>query len=970
MLFLRMFFLMAAVGLVLAASDAIAAKSSDTRNVESDRGIPASPDTSSPDDWGYTWVRSTDPGGPTFNWVDITQIGTRLQNVGDDVNLGPFPIGFEFPYYWYSASTFRIGSNGYIVLRNDPTNWSSTFGPIPSVASSVPKDLVAPLAGDLDPSRPTGGNGIWYWSNNVDSLVVSFINITEWRNPADTNQKHTFQVILNKQDSSIIFQYGRQQGQYSATNNNELIIGIQNQSGQIGLLYTYSNTPPHAMMPDSGLVIRIKRTENTGLQVTDAGVLGGFNHQNLGKVVRLGVSDTIRAVVKNFGTVDLSNVRLTYAISRSGQPTAYDTVFISSMTASAESTVAFPRLFTPAVAGSYSAAFNTFVAGDQGPGNNSRTAELVSANFTAGQRTMVAYETNVQGGSISWTGGGGFGVHYELPVPVVVDSVYFRTTTAASVQVEILEDSSGFPGAVRATRTVTSLAGVLTGVSFLADSASLSFPDGKFFIGARGSVAFSYETSQPISFRTWEYTNGYAPYRTRDQQDIIMRATVRTTGGGAPAINISPTSITRSLDEGDSVDVSITIRNTGSAPLAWSANSSTSAISKSNAGGETVPQTKQETGYRHERAQETLSYALNPEVTYGPELDGPLTVIDESFEGTTFPPAGWLKLSPDGGTGWNRQVSGTTPVPGWNGGTITVPTGGGSAVAFATWTTGGASSNDQWLVTPQITNVGAGDSLKFYLRYWPNNYADTLEVRISTSSPTIGNFNILVARLAFAVSPTTDTNWTQYGYRLANYVTPGSNIYVAFRERVLNNINDGASFSLDLVRTTQGTAPVEWLRLVGATSGSIAAGDSATLTARLYGRTAAAMLLDTAFSGNIAITSNDPSNPTVNIPVNLTVVTDVASGDGTFPETFVLHQNYPNPFNPSTTISFALPRETNMSLKVYNLLGQEVATLVSGVQKPGEHEVHWNASGFPSGIYFYKLEAGEFVQSRKLVLLK
>ena len=68
------------------------------------------------------------------------------------------------------------------------------------------------------------------------------------------------------------------------------------------------------------------------------------------------------------------------------------------------------------------------------------------------------------------------------------------------------------------------------------------------------------------------------------------------------------------------------------------------------------------------------------------------SALSESFEGTTFPPTGWLKISPDGGTGWNRQLNGTTPVPGWTGGTITVPTGGGNATAFCTWTTGGSAS--------------------------------------------------------------------------------------------------------------------------------------------------------------------------------------------------------------------------------------------------------------------------------------
>lgn len=207
-----------------------------------------------------------------------------------------------------------------------------------------------------------------------------------------------------------------------------------------------------------------------------------------------------------------------------------------------------------------------------------------------------------------------------------------------------------------------------------------------------------------------------------------------------------------------------------------------------------------------QKAPRQIDRSVYPEVTYGPPLDGPLSTLNESFEGATFPPAGWTKLSPDGGSGWNRQLNNTSPIPGWQGGRITVPPGGGTAVAFATWNTGGPSSNNQWLVTPQLTNVLASDSLKFWLRYWPNSFSDTVEVRISTTTPTVGAFTILVATLGYR-APSADTNWNQFRYRLADYVPPGSNIYIAFRERVTDNLNDGASFSLDLVQVTSPPAP-------------------------------------------------------------------------------------------------------------------------------------------------------------------
>ena len=95
------------------------------------------------------------------------------------------------------------------------------------------------------------------------------------------------------------------------------------------------------------------------------------------------------------------------------------------------------------------------------------------------------------------------------------------------------------------------------------------------------------------------------------------------------------------------------------------------------------------------------------------------------------------------------------------------------------------------------------------------------------------------------------------------------------------------------------------------------------------------------------------------------------------PKRFKLAQNYPNPFNPTTTIKYSIPVKSgfagspqNVSLKIYNTLGQEIATLVNKNQKPGRYEVEFDANNLPSGIYIYRLVGGEFILSKKLLLLK
>ncbi|MDD5361686.1 MAG: T9SS type A sorting domain-containing protein [Ignavibacteria bacterium] len=88
------------------------------------------------------------------------------------------------------------------------------------------------------------------------------------------------------------------------------------------------------------------------------------------------------------------------------------------------------------------------------------------------------------------------------------------------------------------------------------------------------------------------------------------------------------------------------------------------------------------------------------------------------------------------------------------------------------------------------------------------------------------------------------------------------------------------------------------------------------------------------------------------------------------PSSFTLHQNYPNPFNPSTKISFDIPKNGIIKLSVFNSLGQEVHVLLNEYMNPGSYSTNWNASGFPSGVYFYKLESGSLIQTKKMLLIK
>ena len=100
-----------------------------------------------------------------------------------------------------------------------------------------------------------------------------------------------------------------------------------------------------------------------------------------------------------------------------------------------------------------------------------------------------------------------------------------------------------------------------------------------------------------------------------------------------------------------------------------------------------------------------------------------------------------------------------------------------------------------------------------------------------------------------------------------------------------------------------------------------------------------------------------------------TTATDVATDAGR-PTEYALLQNYPNPFNPTTTIRYTLPAQSQVTLKIFNAIGQEIATLVDAVQDAGARAVTFDASGLSSGLYLYRLQAGSFVETRSMILMR
>ena len=109
-------------------------------------------------------------------------------------------------------------------------------------------------------------------------------------------------------------------------------------------------------------------------------------------------------------------------------------------------------------------------------------------------------------------------------------------------------------------------------------------------------------------------------------------------------------------------------------------------------------------------------------------------------------------------------------------------------------------------------------------------------------------------------------------------------------------------------------------------------------------------------------------DPALKIPFG--TIAQIDNSNQNIPDNYSLKQNFPNPFNPSTTIRYSVPKAGFITIKVYNILGELVSTLINEYRQAGDYEIKFNGSNLSSGIYFYRMQAGNFVEVKKLVLVK
>lgn len=501
--------------------------------------LPVTFDNGGPDAFGYSWVDNDGGGGPAYNWIDITSMGTQVTGLADDNNVGPVSMGFDFPYYWYNVSHMWIGSNGYISFSSN-ANFAHPFAGIPT--PGLPNDLVAILTGDLD---FTQGNGeCWYYTNAVDTFIVSFLHVREF---GDANSSHTFQCIFSASDSTILFQYGPNVGTFLDSNGeHRTVIGIENVNGQVGLEYLHDNLPSQNMWHEE-LALQFHPEPDPNFMVHDFGIVDGLADGSAGQFIRVNEAYTIMANAKNFGNQPEDSLRVRCQI-RKNFSTIYDhDYWISHMDPGENQWVTFADQFLPTEDTTFRATFSAIMSGDQNTFNNSKTCEIDSYELPQ----QIAFCDDIAEDGRSWNGDfSGYAQEFQMPEAIHVTTAYiniFSVTASGPAYIWVLpDDGTGHPDEANpiAGDTMTITTDGWKTVDFSADDINIAAND-KFWVvelhAFQSTFAFGMDQTIPLSYRGWEYTGGLAPDRDRSLSDIMIKVDAEAAQTGIEVGNPTPT---------------------------------------------------------------------------------------------------------------------------------------------------------------------------------------------------------------------------------------------------------------------------------------------------------------------------------------------------------------------------------------------------------------------------------------------
>ena len=478
-----------------------------------------------PDAYGYMWYNSNDPQGPSYSWVDITTTGTQITGLGDDNSVPFINMSQPFHYYWSDYTQLKVGSNGWFAFDN-VSNIASCFPSTPT-AGGAGDNFLAPFMSDLIFGAGIPGSA-WYYDDTAnDRFIVSFVDVPWWSASAPGyTGSNTFQVILSSADSSITFQYQNLSTNFNTGCVNNLEIGIENMTGNIGL-EVYNN-----FVPAANHAVRFEYPAVVTFQVQDPAPLWSQSVGNHGTFVSNNETFSRDVAIRNYGNTDITTntTVLTQLLNASSTVVWSQTDVISTLNAGQSQTISYTSI-GPLAVGAYTLRTTTTNANDINPANNILSSEIESVNYTSNPITASYATTSVPTGNISWSSGGGVGVYIEPSTyPLTLDAVSaYVQGISADYTIAILDDDgvNGAPGTVLSTQIVPNGSFTLNSWVMTTLPTALNITSGGFYIAwihQANTVSIGTETTAPISRNSWEFLGGWADYRDNTTQEFMLRA--------------------------------------------------------------------------------------------------------------------------------------------------------------------------------------------------------------------------------------------------------------------------------------------------------------------------------------------------------------------------------------------------------------------------------------------------------------
>ncbi|MFT6815622.1 MAG: hypothetical protein ACJAZ3_001532 [Sphingobacteriales bacterium] len=568
------------------------------------------PTTGGPDSYGYVWRDSdnADPKAPIASWVEIANpLRSGAIRLSDNPKgfYGPISFNFEFPYFWYSRSSMYVDNNGYIIFR--PNQLQSPYNTAPrglGEDENQTDDYIAPMLTGLGVNG--AGTGVYFWTNFKDSVVVTWENMSF----GDEDGTATVQLILDKNDGSITYQYAAVNGTISAVclgveQNNEQVgpeatcfmIGLENKTGKIGVMVADDDASRvqllHSKAAPYAIRFLAEEVESQAYELEDMSI-NWVNRPNTIGTFALKNSDLGKPIVQllNNGTVTLDDNYLVKANFNRGPITieSNSALFSEPLAPNETANVTFPGVIKTDTVGIFG--IRGTVQSNDGFTMNNNLTQYLNLVDSAGGKVTMDYVPGGGGPDFTWFAAtnftSGVGVFIEPPYyPAVITDVNFGNSNQGlqpteNMRINIYDDNGtdiyGLPNGTRgtllytkdvlptgqnatySTTTIDELVQINSGGVYI--STMQGGPNAYYHTGSAGGV---------VSFNTYKVfgRENFLPFQDKESLDLAIGMSIAT-GDPSIAPDLSVSAIISPLNSNtniDSVELTFELHNQGAVDI-------------------------------------------------------------------------------------------------------------------------------------------------------------------------------------------------------------------------------------------------------------------------------------------------------------------------------------------------------------------------------------------------------------------